>query len=185
MKCNTTAIDVTDGSYKPFEETGAAAWTIESNTGHEYISGILLIPGNLSSQSAIHSELVGVLAILAYMDKLQQAYSLPSAGGILGCDCRSAIESTFYSFRSPWVNNHHADIKAAIHHYTSKPSILLQPMHIFAHQDDFLPYSQLSRLEKMNVRMDYLAKQARIKYATHSSNITPHLHSSFFPSSQD
>ena len=42
---NHSAIAVTDGSYKPFEETGAAAWTIESASGHEYISGISLIPG--------------------------------------------------------------------------------------------------------------------------------------------
>ena len=40
----------------------------------------------------------------------------------------------------------------------------MQPIHIYAHQDDFVPYINLSRLEKMNVRMDYLAKQARIDY---------------------
>ena len=159
-------IAVTDGSYKPIEETGSAAWTIESASGNEYISGISLIPGTQSSQSAIRSELVGVLAILAYMQKLKLENSFLSVGGILGCDCRSALESSFHSFRGPRVNDHHADIKSAIHYYTSQQSIRLQPTHIFAHQDDFLPYHQLSRLEQMNVRMDYLAKQARIDYAS-------------------
>ena len=163
---NHSAIAVTDGSYKPFEETGAAAWTIESASGHQYVSGISLIPGSLSVQSAIRSELVGVLAILAYMDRLKIDHSLPAVGGHLGCDCRSALETTFYSFRTPRVNDHHADIKSAIHHYMSKQHIHLKPTHIFAHQDDFLPYSQLTRLEKMNVRMDSLAKQARIEYAS-------------------
>ena len=180
---NNSVVAVTDGSYKPFEETGAAAWTIESASGQQYISGISLIPGHLSSQSAIRSELVGVLAILAYMDKLQKEYLLPSAGGILGCDCRSALESTFYSHRRPRVNDHHADIKSAIHHYTSMATIILQPKHIFAHQDDFLPYCQLSRLEKMNVRMDALAKQARIDYASliHHTSLPISIPHSFAP----
>ena len=65
---NHKIIAVTDGSYHPFDETGSAAWTIESATGQEYISGISLIPGSPSSQSAIRSELVGVLAILAFMN---------------------------------------------------------------------------------------------------------------------
>jgi hypothetical protein len=65
---NHNIIAVTDGSYHPFDETGSAAWTIESATGQEYISGISLIPGAPSSQSAIRSELVGVLAILAFMN---------------------------------------------------------------------------------------------------------------------
>jgi hypothetical protein len=43
------ATSVTNGSYHPFEETGAAVWTIESTTGTEYISGISLIPGDLTT----------------------------------------------------------------------------------------------------------------------------------------
>ena len=54
----------------------------------------------------------------------------------------------------------------------------MQPTHIYAHQDDFIPYHRLSRLERMNVRMDQLAKQARIDYGSHlqplsSSNHIP------------
>lgn len=51
----------------------------------------------------------------------------------------------------------------------------LKPLHIYAHQDDYVSYHRLSRLEQMNVRMDYLAKQARLDYApiplTSSANI--------------
>jgi hypothetical protein len=161
---SNNAITVTDGSYHPFDETGSAAWTIESESGDEYISGISLIPGDASSQSAIRSELVGILAIYTYLHKLQTDLRLPALGGVLGCDCRSALESTFFSYRPPRVTDYHADIKASIHHYHNISSIHMQPIHIYAHQDDFVPYINLSRLEKMNVRMDYLAKQARIDY---------------------
>jgi hypothetical protein len=159
------AFAVTDGSYHPFDDNGAAAWTIESENGTEYISGISLIPGDVSIQSAIRSELVGILAIFAYMQLLIDEFALHNVGGILGCDCRSALESTFYSYRPPRVTDHHADIKASIYHFVQSGSISLEPMHIYAHQDDFVPFHKLSIPEQLNVRMDFLAKQARIDYS--------------------
>jgi hypothetical protein len=159
------AFAVTDGSYHPFDENGAAAWTIESSNGTEYISGISLIPGDFSLQSAIRSELIGILAIFSYMQKLIDEFALHNVGGILGCDCRSALESTFHSYRPPKVSDHHADIKASIHHFVKARNISLRPMHIYAHQDDFVPFHQLSIPEQKNVRMDFLAKQARIDYS--------------------
>ena len=82
------------------------------------------------------------------MDKLKERLPCHQLEVILGCDCRSALESTFYSFRAPRVNDHHADIKSAIHHYTVTATIHLQPTHIFAHQDDFLPYHQITQIGK-------------------------------------
>ena len=161
------AFAVTDGSYHPFDDNGVATWTIKSTNGTEYISGIVsLIPGDFSMQSAIRSELlVGILAIFVYMQILIDEFLLQKVGGILGCDCRSALESTFHSYHPPKVSDHHADIKASIYHFVKLGSISLQPMHIYAHQHDFIPFHQLSIPDQMNIRMDFLATQACIDYS--------------------
>ena len=156
------AFAVTDGSYHPFDESGAAAWTIESSDGTEYISGISLIPGDASIQSAIRSELIGILAIFSYIQKLIDEFAMHNVGGVLGCDCRSALESTFHSYRPPKVSDHHADIKASIYHFVQAGNIsLLQPMHIYAHQDDFVPFHQLSLI------MLFLSKPLPCPYPSH------------------
>jgi hypothetical protein len=156
---------VTDGSYHPHEYTGSAAWTIESADGSEYITGISLPPGPPSLQSAPRSELVGILAIVSYLHRLLAEFSLPSAGGQLGCDCRGALESTFHSFRPLSSAMKNSDILSSISHYLKSPALFITPVHVYAHLDDIFHYKDLTRMERSNVRMDYLAKKARIEYA--------------------
>ena len=52
----------------------------------------------------------------------------------------------------------HADILSAIDGVKQLGRLNVVTKHIPAHQDDTVPFVQLSRLAKLNVQMDWLAK---------------------------
>ena len=157
-----TAVIVTDGSY--FEEwhTGSAAWTIESFSGAQHITGISVTPGPPSIVNSHRSELVGTLAALEMLSEVCEMFDITTGSVLLGCDCINALRQAMVNSRITNVTSKwkHSDITSAVVQVIKRLPIKINPRHIKGHQDDHNTFDNLSRLEQLNVRMDYLAKQA-------------------------
>ena len=71
----------------------------------------------------------------------------------------------------------HSDILRAIRVVRCSIPVKLIFTHIYGHQDDDIPYSQLSRLAQLNVDCDKLTKTALKRYHKHQKivhDILPH-----------
>lgn len=161
--CKGTAIAVTDGSYFPSLIQGTAGWTIESSDGTEYITGISVVPGPEEIQNPYRSETTGVLAILEKLYQLCTNYRLLAGGITLGCDCISALRQGININKARVsCKKLHNDLLSAGTSILQLLPLKIHPVHVRGHQDSKESFSNLSRLAQMNVRMDYLAKEALI-----------------------
>jgi hypothetical protein len=77
----------TDGSYK--DGHGTAAFRIQNDLGNR-ITGCNITPGLQEHQSGYHSEIGGIVGILALLDLLQQYYELRVHQFLSTCDCNGA-----------------------------------------------------------------------------------------------
>ena len=78
-----------DGSFLSKEETGSAAWKIESHYSTQFIEGTSIAPGPGDMQSAYRSELLGKLALLHQILRLCET------------QCITTGKITMWSHRQP------------------------------------------------------------------------------------
>ena len=155
-----TAIAVSDGSFMRNKPTGAAAWVIESRDRSQYFRGLSIVPGEDPIQSPYRSELVGLLAIMDKLLQLQQEYSIEGGRCLIACDGIAALNN-IPEQREMGCNTRmkHGDIVSAMCRIRTSLVITLETKHVKGHSDDSKSFDSLTRLEKMNVSMDYYAKQ--------------------------
>jgi hypothetical protein len=150
-----TSISISDGSYLPESNQAAAAWIIESACGTQWIMGSNFVPGAKEEFSSYRSELTGLLAISCILRILAENSSQPRHV-LVGCDGKAALNSLRIRREDVNANTPQADLISKIvdlwEPITSQPYLV----HVQGHQDEIS--SNLSRLEKLNVLMDHLAK---------------------------
>lgn len=156
-----TIISVSDGSYLPDSQKAAAAWIIESACGTQWKMGSNFVPGAKEEFSSYRSEMTGLMSISCVLRIFAENSSRPRHV-IVGCDGKAALHSLRLRREDVHTNMPHADIISKIvdlwETTTSQPYLV----HIQGHQDE--TSLNLSRLEKLNVLMDRLAKMtARIQ----------------------
>jgi exonuclease III len=180
--CTGKARAVSDGSYYPETGVGTAAWTIESKNEQEYITGISIVPGPPSIQSAYRSELTGILAILEKLRTLCTNHSITSGQITIYCDGISALTqslSSNYISQSP--NFLHSDILSTSTKILHNLPIKVRSIYVKAHQDDEKQFHQLDRPAQLNTKMDLLAKETatsqhtnyQIDYNSHYMSFPP------------
>ena len=161
-------VSVSDGSYFASDDKGAMEWTIEDSTGTEYIRAGGIIPGH--PQSAYRSELGGLFGITLGCYALWQI-EVPQANILIACDGLGALKKSLASDPKRLTTNClHFDIISAISKYWDFMDNRHYPVHVHGHMDDVR--SSLTRLEKMNVEMDHLAK-ARVIHHVNSNDPDP------------
>jgi hypothetical protein len=148
---------ISDGSYDPASQCGTAAWIIEG-TSTLQITGQVITTGAKEVQSAYRSELTGILAAITVISNLAYYHSLNMALTIL-CDCEKGIQQVFYSSKPITLNDSCNDLLKAIRHKISCPHIRWSGSHIKGHQDDSVPFEQLTRPSQLNVIVDIMAKE--------------------------
>ena len=88
-----TAIAVSDGSFK--EVFGTAAWTIRGASNEAFLTGVNVVPGAPTDQSAFQSELAGLYGILMAITTLCDCHQITTGRVTVACDGEAALEYIF------------------------------------------------------------------------------------------
>jgi hypothetical protein len=163
-----TAVAVSDGSYLPDRQSAAAAWIIESACGTQWIMGSLVVPGSRDCYSSYRSELTGLLAISIIMKLLSGGCPQPRHV-LVGCDGKAALQALSLNKDEVTSNTTHLDLISTIIDLWNSCTMKPYPIHIRGHQDE--SQASLTRLEKMNVLVDKLAKMTAEVQEVQSPNI--------------
>ena len=135
---------VSDGSYYKKEQVGGAAWIVETKHAKFQAQGRCVVPGAKSAQSAYHSELMGILAVLIYIHKITGQYDLTEGTCTLHCDSSSSTDAITPNHEVVHNNRKHYDLIQTIKRVQSMTSIKWKFAHIKGHADDDKDFSELS-----------------------------------------
>jgi hypothetical protein len=163
-----TAVCVTDGSFK--KQKGTAAYIIkESLTADDSFMGVVLTPGSASDQDPYRAELSGVYALIRKTTALAKEHGI-NGSITLGWDCKSVLRNVFeHSFTKP--SQPHYDLLFATQQALRESHLEWKWRYVAAHQDDKRTWEYLDEWERMNVRMDFLAKAY---WSVHNELETPY-----------
>jgi thiamine phosphate synthase YjbQ (UPF0047 family) len=151
-----TAIAVCGGSYK--DQFGTAGFVIQHGNNKEArITGAHVTPGHPEDINPYHSELGGILAIVAVSEAITKLHDIQSGIIKLGCDGQSGIIAIFeHEYDTPKQPHHNL-----IHEICQKIAgsrLTWKYCHIQGHQDKHISYNMLDTWGQLNVEMDSLAK---------------------------
>ena len=151
------AVGVSDGSFK--DEGGTAAWIIENELGTQRIMGVALVPGYGSDQSAYRSEIAGIYAMVVIVEMIKEVWGLTKGGILIGCDGQEALKQSLHiNNRMTVCHQQQFDLLSGIQGYVRASAIEYLPLHIKGHQDTKRKGGNLTRLEILNVEVDWYAK---------------------------
>ena len=149
-----TATAVSDGSYHPEAKLGSAAWVFVDKHFDKIIKGQSISPGSRSLQSAYRSEILGLLALLDYITTTFRTISSSAVLTIYSDNERALDVVANWTCDRLTPKQKHADLISALLKVRDSLGIKIQVQHVKAHQDDSIPYEQLSLPAKLNVDMD-------------------------------
>ena len=164
-----TAVAVSDGSLKL--DFGTAAFVIESHNSINRITGINQVPGPISAGDSHRCELAGLFGIAMTLKCICDLHKITSGSLTIACDNTAALKVFDPEF-VPLPNAKNFDLLCAVYDAIQKSPLAWHPVHVKGHQDDNPMLRPLTRLEKLNVEMDHLAK-AHWNHLLHHSNPCP------------
>ena len=172
-----TATMVSDGSYKEDKGIGAAASILCTEDTSASIEISSLSPGETHMQSSYRSEILGILGGLQVLTNLCNKHDIKEGHCNIVCDGKGALMKVFSTYGIKTTTSN-ADLLSACKSLIEKLPIRLTPHHVKAHQDTVKTFVELSNWEKLNVLMDFKAKQA-LKRHEHTplvdiAQYTPH-----------
>ena len=147
-----SATMVCDGSYK-LGRSSASFTTVPEKA----IRGSLTIPGKYSDQSSYRAELGGILSSIVYANKVTRDYNIAEGTCLVICDNKGALASSFgHKHINPRWKCY--DLLCMIRFQIHNSPITWKHRHVKGHQDNTVPYDQLSIIAQANVDVDELAK---------------------------
>ncbi len=152
---------ISNRSYFPETNTGAASWILLSHNDSEFISIGSLCPGPPSSINAYHGELWGLLGITMTIWALESAFpEIISPSLLVGCDGEAALKASLFSY-TPSLSTKvkHFDIISGILGYKKHIRSTLRRQWVTGHLLDHMAWQSLPRLNRINEEMDTEAKR--------------------------
>ena len=152
-------VGVSDGSFHPKHRTGSMGWCLATKQGRIVLKGGGLIPGDKSIQGSYRSEAGGLLALVTVIQALEKHHGgvIPVYSMTLACDGESALYRSLTGGRDKLNTSvKHSDLLSRTHDRKDVLRSDITPRHVYGHRDDLS--TNLTVLEKLNVRMDTLAK---------------------------
>ena len=155
----STAIGVSDGSYKPEQapHLAAAAWQLQSTHNNMKIGGVLRVSGTERETNAYRAELQGLHAMLLAIQCLCTYHDIDEGQIILGLDNEKGVQLSTITHLEPPASLKHVDLIRAIRRIIHDLPIKVLLMHVQGHQDDDSSH-KLTPMEQLNVEADALAK---------------------------
>lgn len=148
-------IAVSNGSYRKGVRT--AAWVIQGKERITSITVKLIVPGTKDIQSAYHSELAGLHAIMSTVESVAKQMDLTHGSIEIGCDGFSAIKAILRNSQFTFDTSTF-DIIAAIHSIMWTSSTVWTFCHIDSLQDKHKAWVGLDKWEQLNIEMDKMAQ---------------------------
>ena len=152
-----TAVAVSDGSLKL--GYGTSAFAVEGNTRNGRIVGVNEVPGPIKEGDSHRCEMAGIYAILVLVNALASHFNLTQGSITVACDNQQAIDTFDIEF-TPNPAKENFDMVNAVWAQLKSSPIQWKAKHVKGHLDDpkHKLTRRLTRLEKLNVEMDTLAK---------------------------
>ena len=170
---------VSDGSFYPSHQRGAAATILQGLSPRSEIVLSAPTPGTPDKQSAYRSELMGILLSVVVCRGLCEFYRVPTdstTAVTIACDGESALRQGIMEAEAPLrTSAQHYDLILAIRLHLKHISVSVTPHHVLGHQQDRhlivpafgydgdrgvgLAQGPLDRLASMNEQADAYAKQ--------------------------
>ena len=161
-----TAVAVCDGSYYESSGYGTAAWCLTDSTNELIVKGSSIVPGEESVQCSFRSEMVGILAILTYLDTLHNQLDehLTTNKVHLVCDNESVLQ-IFSEWSTDRMTPRHknADVISAVLKLRDKLKITFTVEHVYGHQDSITHIDNLPPIVRLNIAMDEQAKSLALR----------------------
>jgi putative intracellular protease/amidase len=149
-------ISVSDGSFKL--EHGTAAWVIEAASSLHRITGVGVIPGTASDQSAYRSELGGLFGIAVMVKVICEHHGITQGTASIACDGLSALQQSTDPEHIVRPTAPHFDLVTGTRKMLQQSPIHWTAHHVLGHQDDD-PDATLDRWAILNIEMDMAAKE--------------------------
>jgi len=169
------AVAVCDGSYFEQYTTAAAAWTLSSADGVEWIEGGGIVPGVTSELNFYRAELAGLLgpavALQCLSPLLIAIEPTLDTTLVVACDNIRALEKTVVSRDKVKVSWKSVDIITQLLDKWRDLPISPHAMHVYGHRDERI--RPLTSLETLNVCMDSLAKRIALNNLGQSQRLLP------------
>ena len=168
---------VSDGGLKDTRVT--FGWKIVDPALLALFAGAGPVDGPILQSSSTRAELFGLGSPLAFLHEYCEYHRIPIRGRFRWyCDSEAAIgrvEKTLYPYSKRRSQPGNVDIVSLIASEVQHHGRRFRCTWVKAHQDDSIPYSQLSPMAKLNVDVDRLATWQRNKAARHQSRQKIHL----------
>jgi len=169
------AVAVCDGSYFEQFATAAAAWTISSADGVEWIEGGGIVPGVTSELNSYRAELAGLLGPAVGLQCLSPlliaAEPTIDTAMVVACDNIRALEKTVVHSDRVKVSWKSVDLITQLLDLWQTLPISPNTTHVYGHRDERI--GPLTFLETLNVRMDSLAKRIAVNNLGQSQRLLP------------
>jgi len=149
-----TAVAVSDGSFKM--KYGTAAFVIEGNDSVNRIRGVNEVPGPLVDGDSHRCELAGLYGIVTLIQTICDMYQIKEGTVKVACDNEQALRCFDLDY-APDPNHRNFDLLQAVTYLSRQSPIQWKPQHVKGHQDKH-KHRYLTRLERLNIEMDHLAK---------------------------
>ena len=169
-----SAIAVTDGSYYESDNYGTSAWCITTKDYEIMTEGTSIVPGTGPIHSSFCSEMVGILAILTCIEKLNIPLDAPNANLHIVCDNEKALEVVDEWTMSKMTPNHNnANIVSNVLSVRDSLGIQITTEHVYGHQDHSKPIHLLPPQVQMNIQMDKKARAYALQMINSTKPIFP------------
>ena len=163
----TTSNLVGDGSYERKDDSGSAAFILETSDKSSRISNAHLVPANTPTIFEKHNdpyrcELFALFSGLLTIYDLEKRFSTIFQPITIAVDNDSALEHGTIFIDDILATNQHFDILQAIRTLRTLIRSLLIPTIVQDHRDREVHQSELTTLESLNYECDLIAKFARV-----------------------
>ena len=149
------SVAVTDASLKI--NRGTAAFVIENERSNVRVEGVHKVPGPIAPGDSLRCELSGIYGIVCLIGCIHAVTPLTGAHLTVACDNIAAIRVLNDDYL-PDPSHKSYDLLQAIWHSKRLIPIVWKGIHVKGHLDDHHRWSDLSRVEQLNVQMDFMAK---------------------------
>jgi len=166
---NNTAVAVSDGSLKL--GFGTAAYVLEGDTSEGRITGVNTVPGPIPEGDSHRCEVSGIYAVVLIVQAITRLHTITSGSITMACDNIQSLQ-LFDPEYLPDPSHKNFDIVHATWSLVQKSTVNWIGKHVKGHQDKH-PHRRLTRLEKLNVEMDTLAKNYWRHQCIHNNGYIP------------
>ena len=165
---------VCDGSFQPKLSTKgiSTSWIVETNDQRYNMWGTCCTES--TKGDAYRAELLGIYCLLNVVYFIEKSFPEYKKGKLrIGCDNEKAGYKSMEKDVKVSSNHKHMDIIKAIRRLKELLKTTIEVYHIYGHQDENKPFSELERDAQLNVIVDKKAKEA-LNYAYENQKFHKH-----------